>query len=215
MPRFSGSTARPRRRPLQPSRPRSLRSLKTSVPIVLSFAVGALVVFALHSHAWAAAEPAKSARSAAEPVVRAYPVSAPMRGDLPTIARRPNRVQGPAQLAIPRLHLKLAIGKNVDDGPAWWPVTGRPGGGDTIAIAGHRTTHTHPFLDLDVLRARNAIYVRWQGVMYRYVVTGSRVLSNRQQHIADARGHEVLILSTCTPKGSSRQRLVVYAVPEA
>jgi sortase A len=124
------------------------------------------------------------------------------------------RVAGPARINIPSLHLKAEVGRSVDAGPAWWPVTGRPGGGDTVAIAGHRTTHTHPFLDLDLLAPGDAIYVRWQGVAHRYVVSGRRIVSNRQRHLADARGYEVLILSTCTPKGSSRQRLLVYAKPD-
>jgi LPXTG-site transpeptidase (sortase) family protein len=114
---------------------------------------------------------------------------------------------------VPKLHLKARIGRDVDAGPAWWPVTGRPGGGDTVAIAGHRTTHTRPFYWLDRLELGDAIYVRWAGRMHAYEVTGRRILSARDLHIADARGHEVLLLSACTPRGSSRQRIVVYARP--
>jgi sortase A len=124
-----------------------------------------------------------------------------------------HRAAGPPRIAIPILHLQTRVGTSLGRGPAWWPITGRPGGGDTIAIAGHRTTHTHPFLDLDRLEPGNAVYVQWKGTAYRYVVTGTRVVSSQRHHIADARGREVLILTTCTPKGSSRQRLVVYAQP--
>ena len=145
--------------------------------------------------------------------VRAEPVAA-VRVAAPAEVRTPSRVAGPARIAIPRLKVRFEVGNTLDDGPAWWPVTGRPGGGDTVAIAGHRTTHTHPFLDLDRLEPGNAIYLRWEGVTYRYSVSGRRILSNRQRHIGDARGREVLILTTCTPKGSARQRLVVYALPD-
>jgi LPXTG-site transpeptidase (sortase) family protein len=116
-------------------------------------------------------------------------------------------------IAIPKLHLRVRVGTDVDAGPAWWPVTGRPGGGDTVAIAGHRTTHTHPFYWVDRLEPGDAIYVRWEGRTYAYDVTGRRILSATNLHIADARGHEVLLLSACTPRGSSRQRIVVYAQP--
>lgn len=119
----------------------------------------------------------------------------------------------PARITIPKLGLATRIGTNLDAGPIWWPVTGRPGGGDTIAIAGHRTTHTHPFLDLDRLSRGDVIDVRWQGDAYRYVVSGRRILSSTNLHIADARGYEVLLLTACTPKGSARQRIVIYARP--
>ena len=116
-------------------------------------------------------------------------------------------------IAIPKLHLKARIGTNVDDGPSWWPVTGRPGGGDTVAIAGHRTTHTRPFYWLERLRPGDAVYIRWAGRMHAYLVSGRRILSAKDLHIADARGHELLLLSACTPRGSARQRIVVYAWP--
>ena len=188
--------------------------MKTGAPILVSFAVGALVVLGLHVRSTAvAASGPRPAGGIAAP--RVEPVPAPTRTVRRERVAERHRVGGPAQVAIPVLHLKARIGTHLDVGPAWWPVTGRPGSGDTVAIAGHRTTHTHPFLDLDRLSPGNAIYVRWRGSAYRYVVTGTRVVSSRQQHIADARGREVLILTTCTPKGSSRQRLVIYAQPTA
>lgn len=122
---------------------------------------------------------------------------------------------GPALITIPRLGLEATVGTSLNAGPAWWPVTGRPGGGDTIAIAGHRTTYTQPFHDLDRLRPDDRIEVRWAGRVHAYRVTGTRILSARDLHIADARGYEILLLSACHPKGSARQRIVVYARPLA
>jgi sortase A len=124
-----------------------------------------------------------------------------------------SRLAGPPLIEIPRLGLEAPIGSDLNAGPIWWPVTGRPGAGDTIAIAGHRTTYTRPFSELDRLRPGDAIYVRWAGRMHAYRVSGTRILSAKQLHIADARGHEILLLSACHPKGSARQRIVVYAWP--
>jgi LPXTG-site transpeptidase (sortase) family protein len=129
------------------------------------------------------------------------------------VAPTPHPLPSAPLLDIPKLHLRARIGTDVDAGPAWWPITGRPGGGDTLAIAGHRTTHTRPFYWVDALEPGDAIYVRWQGRMFAYEVTGRRILSAKNLHIADARGYEVLLLSACTPRGSSRQRIVVYARP--
>lgn len=113
----------------------------------------------------------------------------------------------PSILNIPRLHLRVSVGTDIDRGPAWWPRTGRPGEGDTVAVAGHRTTHTRPFYNLDRLKTGDAIWLS----RVRYTVTGRRILSSKNLHIADARGYEVLLLSACHPKYSAKQRIVVYA----
>jgi len=122
-----------------------------------------------------------------------------------------------AQINIPAIHLKTAVTMNVDAGPAFWPVTGRPGGGDTIAIAGHRTTHTRPFYSLNKLKHGNRIYIRYNGKMHAYVVTGRKILSVNHMHIGNAIGHERLLLTACSrPDGtptSASWRIVVYALP--
>jgi len=122
-----------------------------------------------------------------------------------------------AYINIPALHLKTNVTMNVDAGPAFWPVTGRPGEGDTIAIAGHRTTHTRPFYGLNKLKHGNRIYIRYNGKMYAYVVTGRKILSVNHMHIGNAIGHERLLLSACSrPDGtptSASWRIVVYALP--
>lgn len=126
----------------------------------------------------------------------------------------------PAQAAlinIPAIHVQEPISMNLNAGPAWWPDTGRPGSGDTIAIAGHRTTHTHPFHDLDQLRPGNRVYLRWHGHVHAYQVKRTRVAPATDLHIADGLGHERLILTACakadgTPTSAS-YRIVVYALP--
>ena len=185
--------------------------MKASVPIILSFVVGTLVTVAFVR--WSV-----DGQAAALPVPHVVPVATETsvaRGRPTTTPPAAPAVKPPAPtlLNIPRLHLKAKIGTDLDVGPAWWPVTGRPGGGDTIAVAGHRTTHTRPFYWLDQLQTGDAIYVRWQGQVYPYTVSGRRILSANDLHIADARGHEVLLLSACNPRGSARQRIVVFARP--
>ena len=122
-----------------------------------------------------------------------------------------------AFINIPAIGLKARVTMDVDAGPAFWPVTGRPGGGDTIAIAGHRTTHTRPFNKLDRLRHGDRIYVRYQGRWRAYVVTGRKILSVNHLHVGDSIGHERLILTACSrPDGSptsASYRIAVYALP--
>ncbi len=190
--------------------------MKASASILLSFLVGALATVGFvrwYGGADAAALPTPAISPAAVQV-GTMPVRAPNeRAKQKTTPARTVASSSPALIKIPKLDLRAKIGTTLDEGPAWWPVTGRPGGGDTIAIAGHRTTHTRPFYWLDRLRTGDAIYLRWRGRMYAYTVSGRRILSARNLHIADARRHEVLLLSACNPRGSSRQRIVVYALP--
>jgi LPXTG-site transpeptidase (sortase) family protein len=187
--------------------------MKASASILLSFVVGALVTVALVG--WGPLGDAAPPQAA--PAQRMHAVEPkPARAAEPKPASlAPRRVQSQPLINIPGLGLKATIGTSLNRGPAWWPVTGRPGGGDTIAIAGHRTTHSRPFYSLDRLMPGDSIYVRWAGRMHAYRVSGRRILSSKQLHIGDARGHEVLLLSACHPRGSARQRIVVYAWPRA
>jgi LPXTG-site transpeptidase (sortase) family protein len=180
--------------------------MKAGAPILVVLGVGALVAVGVAG--------LNSSRDAGRRPVVSVPKEETVTR--PTIAAHVTRPPAaPALINIPRLGLRVRIGLNVYHGPAWWPVTGRPGGGDTIAVAGHRTTHTRPFHSLDRLRAGDAIYVRWAGRMHAYRVSGRRILSANSLHIGDARGYEVLLLSACHPRGSARQRIVVYARPRA
>jgi sortase A len=185
--------------------------VKPSALIVASFLMGALVALGLATRGESASSLRASETTLTSEGVASVRPRETRRHTAPS-RQKPVTTEAP-RVTIPKLHVKARIGANLNEGPIWWPITGRPGGGDTIAIAGHRTTHTHPFLDIDLLVPNDVIYVRWQGVSYRYLVSGRRILSSRNQHIADARGHEVLLLTACTPKGSARQRIVVYARP--
>ncbi len=107
----------------------------------------------------------------------------------------------PARLVIPRLGLDLALTANLADGPQ---VFYRDA--DTIAIAAHRTTHTHPFLHLPNLRRGDAIAVA--GIGYR--VRKTVIVRPWQTWVLRYRG---VVLSACYPAGSAAYRIVVLAAP--
>ena len=122
-------------------------------------------------------------------------------------------------ISIPKLGVTATIGTNLARGAIYWDRVGRPGQGTTIAVAAHDVTpvpgfHGHgPFHDIVRLRQGDRIRVRRAGKRYAYRVTGRRVISSANRHIADLTRYERLILTTCWPRGSSRYRLVVYARP--
>lgn len=119
----------------------------------------------------------------------------------------------PPQLIIPRLGLHTAIGSNLAYGPAFYPTSARPGTPYTIAIAGHRTTHTHPFWALNTLRRNDRIIVVWHGTRHVYRVTGMMAVKPTDWNAVRDVGHERLILSTCTPRFTALERLIVIALP--
>src|ERR671937_1722942 len=182
---------------------------RTALVLIAALGVGASAGFFVHNGT------ARERASTPPPVHVASVVPAPRQRPerRPQVVVRHAVQPGPARISIPRLHLKSRVfpTAELNSGPAWWPITGRPGSGDTIAVAGHRTTHTHPFYYLDRLQPGDAIYVTYRGRAYRYRVTRSRVIPSTELHIADAVGYERLLLSACTPRGSAAFRLVVEA----
>jgi sortase A len=184
---------------------------RTALALIAALVAGASAGFLAHDRAAGQSSPPV----AAQLVSSTSSSSRPPERHTSAVERRAVELS-PPRLSIPRLHLRSRVfsAAQLNRGPAWWPVTGRPGGGDTVAIAGHRTTHTHPFYYLERLRAGDAIYVTYRGRAYRYRVASTRVIPASNEHIADAVGHERLLLSACTPRGSAAYRLVVEARPD-
>ena len=119
----------------------------------------------------------------------------------------------PDRLIIPQLHLNDQIGTSIDAGPAFYPGSAHPGQPHTIAIAGHRTTHSRPFWSLDRLSKGDRIVIVSRQVRHLYVVTGSRIVAPDDWSVTKEHGYERVILTTCTPRFSAKHRLVVFAIP--
>jgi sortase A len=101
-------------------------------------------------------------------------------------------------------------------GPGHYPGTAMPGEDGNFAVAGHRTTYGAPFYHLDQLTDGDEIVVtdrNRRSYTYRFVeqrivnpgdssVLGSDPLGN---------GRPLLTLTTCHPRFSARQRMIVFA----
>ena len=184
---------------------------RTALALATALVLGAGAGFFVHGGMAGDAEredaPLSRVQSRHAPPLRAQPQ--------PRVPHQETRSAAPTRLWIPRLDLKSRIfaASWLDSGPAWWPITGRPGGGDTIAVAGHRTTHSRPFYFLERLQRGDRIQIAYLGRTYAYRVMRSRVISAKNLHMADAVGYERLLLTACTPRGSAQFRLVVEALP--
>lgn len=119
------------------------------------------------------------------------------------------------RLIIPRLGLNVVFRQGVrpsviDRGPGHYPTTSLPGRGGTIGIAGHRVTHTHPFLQINTLRKNDRI-VLVTNRRYVYRVYRMRIVRQREVWPLRAASHEQVVLTACHPPRTDSFRLVVFA----
>lgn len=96
-------------------------------------------------------------------------------------------------------------------GPGHYRSTALPGLGETVAIAGHRTTYLAPFRNIGSLRAGAGIILEMPYATFDYVVQSARVVAPDAWWITRDVGQERLVLSACAPLYSASHRVVVFA----
>ena len=87
-----------------------------------------------------------------------------------------------------------------------------PGEEGRMIVSGHRTTHDAPFGDLDQMRTGDVISfdTKWGDFTYR--VTSKTVVPANSLEIANPESNKAEVaLTTCNPKFSATERLVVFA----
>ena len=122
-----------------------------------------------------------------------------------------------AMLRIPKLDLEKVVveGVSVADlrkAPGHYPRSPMPGQPGNAAIAGHRTTYGAPFGELDQLQPGDEILTRTPQGEFRYEVDRTSVVGPDQLEVLDQTEEARLTLTTCHPRFSAAQRLVVSAV---
>ena len=121
-----------------------------------------------------------------------------------------------AVLKIPKIGVTQAVveGTGTDDlrkGPGHYRGTPLPGEHGNVAIAGHRTTYGAPFHRLDELQRGDPILLNTRAGVVRYVVAAKRVVNPDQRGAIQPTKDDRLTLTTCHPKYSASQRLIVIA----
>jgi sortase A len=120
------------------------------------------------------------------------------------------------RIVIPRIGLDAIIVQGTDTsslekGPGHYSSTALPGLGQTVAIAGHRTTYLAPFRHIDALRPGDRISVQMPYGRFIYTVQYHRIVTPYAWWITRNVGYERLVLSACNPLFSAAQRIVVFA----
>lgn len=143
----------------------------------------------------------------------------------PVTAERVRLGHGLALIRIPRLgngfHYVIIEGVSVADlrkGPGHYPGTAMPGQIGNFVVSGHRTTYLAPFNRIDELRPGDKILIDTRARQYVYKVTGKKIVSPTDVSVAaPVPGHptkdptdRLITLTTCNPKYSAAQRLIVF-----
>jgi sortase A len=137
------------------------------------------------------------------------------------VLKRPAVGKALAVLDIPKIQVKKVIVEGVGrdelrKGPGHVPSTVAPGQPGTFGISGHRTTYGAPFYRLDELAKGDTITVVTREAIYTYTVTRTAIVRPVDTQVLDnVRGADgglkpTITLTTCHPRYSARQRLVVF-----
>jgi len=131
-----------------------------------------------------------------------------------------------ARIKIPKIGVDSIVVNGVSrtdlrKGPGLYPETALPGQAGNAAIAGHRTTYGAPFGDLDQLVVGDLIQVQTLYGVFRFRVTEQLIVAPSDIGVIDPTPVDTnqpskglvpqVTLTTCNPKYSAAQRLIVKA----
>ncbi len=119
-------------------------------------------------------------------------------------------------IRIPKIGLDVVVFEGVTretlrQGPGHMPGTALPGQAGNAVMSGHRTTYGRPFFDLDLLEPGDVIEVETAIGVHTYEVRESFVVQPTDVWVTDNRDGAWLTLTTCSPKYSARERLIIVA----
>jgi sortase A len=129
--------------------------------------------------------------------------------------------KGIALLQIPKIKVEKVVVQGVSradlkKGPGHVPSTVMPGQAGTFAISAHRTTYGGPFFKLNELVKGDIITVIDRTSIFTYSVTSTRIVRPTDTEVLNnVRGRDgkvkpTIVLTTCHPRFSAKQRLIVF-----
>lgn len=120
------------------------------------------------------------------------------------------------RIQIPAIDVDVVVVEGVSPsalraGAGHYPSTPLPCEDGNVAIAGHRTTYGRPFHNLDLLQPGDEIILTTPIGACKYSVQDQTIVRPSDVSVVQNQGDNRLTLTTCHPKGSARQRLVISA----
>ncbi|HEV8625506.1 MAG TPA: class E sortase [Acidimicrobiia bacterium] len=117
-------------------------------------------------------------------------------------------------IVIPKINLVHPIFEGIEEsaihwGPGHWPGSAIPGMNGNAVFAGHRVTHTRPFLDIDLLAPGDQIIFHLATATYVYEVTEHVIVGPNDTWITNPTPTPTVTIFACHPKHTAKQRYVV------
>ena len=104
------------------------------------------------------------------------------------------------------------VGVNaLKQGPGHYPTTPMPGQPGNAAIAGHRTTYGAPFFRLDELTDGDLVQVTTRQGEFTYKMRDRLIVKPSQNEVLAPSDENLLTLTTCNPRYSAAQRMVIVS----
>lgn len=127
---------------------------------------------------------------------------------------------GIGRIEIPKIGLSRIVvdGVTLNDlkkGPGHYPGTSYPGEKGNTVISGHRATYGEPFAHLDKVGPGDLIRMTTASGVFEYEVTEKKIVAPNEMAVVQSFNDERLTLTTCHPRYSSKQRMIVVAKPVA
>ncbi|CAN5855960.1 hypothetical protein BH24ACT3_BH24ACT3_12880 [soil metagenome] len=132
----------------------------------------------------------------------------------PADPRNPEPDVSVGTIAIPKIGLAESLREGVsltqiDRGPTHWPGTAMPGQLGNVVVAGHRSTYTQPFRDLDDLVPGDRVEFTTADGAFGYEVVGTQIVTPEAIEIIDQTPAHTATIFACHPPGSAEFRIVV------
>lgn len=86
-----------------------------------------------------------------------------------------------------------------------------PGERGRVIVSGHRTTYGQPFWSLDEMERGDPIHIETRWGDFTYEVVGKEIHPADTKEIVVESDEYELVLTTCNPKYSAAERLIVFA----
>jgi sortase A len=157
----------------------------------------------------------------------ADPVQRPSAGEPATVPVSLELGEGFAVLHVPALEdyepwvVVEGVGTaDLKNGPGHIPGTALPGELGNVVLSGHRTTYGAPFERFGELEPGHEVVLETRDGWFTYTVQGSEIVAPTAVEVTyavpgdpeAAPTERLLTLTTCHPKYSARERLIVRAV---